>query len=217
MMSSSLLLLWEQHPSIGVPSFPEDSGAPEWSGLTFLGPRFPSLERDEADLVTRADGDILPRIADKKKIESLRELTETQLKEITSLEGEIHENIYQTRRNQPPCSLLANPNIMAATQCPELLPGDMKDKIKNMKEILDLMETRKHKHLKTLRWLQRQPHQTVEDLGHDNHSNSGWDDEDDDDDDNGQVQQGHRASNRLANKDRLDYRAMNKRGFNKDY
>ena len=106
---------------------------------------------------------------------------------------------------------------MAATQCPELLPGDMKDKIKNMKEILDLMETKKHKHLKTLRWLQRQPHQNVEDLGHDNNSNSGWDDEDDDDDDNGQVQQGHRASNRLANKNRIDYRAMNKRGFNKDY
>ena len=194
----------------GVPSFPGDSGAPEWSGLKFLGPRFPSLERDEAnDLVPRADGDLLPRIADKKKIESLRELTEEQLKEITSLEGEIHENIYQTRRNQPPCSLLANPNIMAATQCPELLPGDMKDKIKNMREILDLMETTKSKHLETLRYLQRRPHQNVEDHGHDNNSNSGWDDDDDD----GQVQQSHRASNRLANKDRLDYRTINRRGF----
>ena len=50
----------------------------EWSGLKFLGPRFPSLERDEAnDLVPRADGDLLPRIADKKKIESLRELRRT--------------------------------------------------------------------------------------------------------------------------------------------
>ena len=192
------------------PSFSADSGAPEWSGLKFLGPRFPSLERDEgSDPVSRSDENLIPRIADKKRIESLRELTETQLKEITSLEGEIHENIYQTRRNQPPCSLLANPTIMAATQCPELLPGDMKEKIKNMKEVLDLMETTKSKHLETLRYLQNRPHQSVEDLGHDNSSNSGWDDHDDD----GQVQQSHRASNRLANKDRLNYKTINRRGF----
>ena len=190
--------------------------------MTFCGPRFPSLERDEADLVTRTNEDILPRIADKKKIESLRELTEEQLKQITALEGDIHETIYQTRDNQPPCSLLANHSIMAASQCPQLLPGNTKEKIKSMKEILDLMETKKHDHLETLRWLQRQPHQKVKHPGHDNNSNSGWDDEeddeeDDDDDDNAQAQHGHRASDRLANKHKINYKEMHKRGFKKDY
>ena len=191
----------------GGPSFPGESETPAWSGLKFLGPRFPSLEREGTnDPVPRADGELLPRLADKKKIESLREITEEQLKEITSLEGDIHESIYHTRRNQPPCSLLTNPNIMAATECPELLPGDLKDRINKMKEILELMETTKNKHIETLRYLQQRPHQNVEGHGHDN--NSGWEDEDE-----GEVQQRHRVSSRLANKDRLDYRTINKRGF----
>ena len=90
-----------------------------------------------------------------------------------------------------------------------------------MKEILDLMETKKHDHLETLRWLQRQPHQKVKNPGHDNNSNIAWDDEedddDDDDDDNAQAQHGHRASDRLANKHKINYKEMHKRGFNKDY
>ena len=76
---------------VGGTGFSTDSGVPEWSGLSFLGPRFPSLERDEgSDPVSRSSENLIHRIADKKKIESLRELTETQLQEITSLEGRIH-------------------------------------------------------------------------------------------------------------------------------
>merc|ERR1712121_413871 len=103
------------------------SGSPEWSGLQFCGPRFPSLEKD---LVS--DEGIVPRIAGKKKIEVLRQLAEEQLREITVLEGNIHETLYDTRENQPPCSLLSNESIMAASQCPQLLPGNTKEKMKIM-------------------------------------------------------------------------------------
>ena len=97
-----------------------------------------------------------------------------------------------------------------------------------MREILDLMETKKHDHLETLRWLQRQPHHKIRNPGHDEDSNIAWDDEeddeeddddddDDDDDNNAQAQHGHRTSGRLANKHKINYKEMHKRGFNKEY
>ena len=70
------------------------------------------------------------------------------------------------------------------------------------------MEETKSKHLETLRYLQNRPNQR-EDLGHDHSSNSGWNDHDDDD----HQHQPPRASNRLANKDKLNYKQINRRGF----
>ena len=214
------------HPSLGAaptvhkPPSDQLSGSPEWSGLTFCGPRFPSLEKD---LVI--DKDILPRIVDKKKIEVLRQLTEEQLREITVLEGNIHETIYNTRENQPPCSLLANQNVISASQCPQLLPGNTKEKIKSMKEILGLMEEKKQDHIETLQWLQKQPHHKIKELVNengsgawdtidDNEENTDNDDDadDDDDDDNDGAQEHHRASARLATKSRINYKKMNKIG-----
>merc|ERR1711954_187793 len=112
-------------------------------------------------------------------MEVLRQLTEEQLREITVLEGNIHETVYNTRENQPPCSLLANQSIVAASQCPQLLPGNTKEKIKSMREILDLMEEKKQDHLETLQWLQRQPHYKIRNPGNDDGSTS-WDDDEDD-------------------------------------
>ena len=216
------------HPSLGAASKvhkpPSDqlSGSPEWSGLTFCGPRFPSLEKD---LVS--DEDILPRIVGKKKIEVLRRLTEEQLREITVLEGNIHETIYNTRENQPPCSLLANQHIVSASQCPQLLPGNTQEKIKSMKEILELMEEKKQDHIETLQWLQKQPHHKITVLVNEN-DNGAWDteeddeatndddddavDDDDDNDNNNDAQEQHRASARLATKPKINYKRMDKFG-----
>ena len=199
------------------------SGSPEWSALTFCGPRFPSLEKE---LVV--DKNILPRIVDKKKIEVLRQLTEDQLREITVLEGNIHETIYNTRENQPPCSLLANQNIISASQCPQLLPGNTKEKIKCMNEILGLMEEKKQDHIETLQWLQKQPPHKIKELVNEN-DNSAWDtvegDEEDpniddgaaDNDDNSDdwwdsAQKQQRTSARLASKTKINYKKMNKKG-----
>ena len=173
------------------------------------------------------DKDILPRIVDKKKIEVLRQLTEDQLREITVLEGNIHETIYNTRENQPPCSLLANQNVISASQCPQLLPGNTKEKIKCMNEILGLMEEKKQDHIETLQWLQKQPQHKIKELVSEN-DNSAWDtvesndenpDNDDnvvdnanDDDDNDGDQEQRRASARLASKSKINYKKMNKKG-----
>ena len=198
------------------------SESPDWGGLKFCGPRFPSLEKD---LVSDKK---LPRPVDKKQIEVLRRITEDQLREITMLEGNIHETIYNTRENQPPCSLLADQNVIAASQCPQLLPGDNKQKINSMKEILDLMEEKKQDHIQTLQWLQKQPLHKIKELVKEN-GNGAWDtvendeentddddntvdDNDDDDDINDWVQEVQRASARLANKTRIDYKKMNKKG-----
>merc|ERR1712055_632275 len=207
---------------MGKPLSDQVSGSPDWGGLKFCGPRFPSLEKD---LVS--DKNILPRPVDKKQIEVLRKITEDQLREITMLEGNIHETIYNTRENQPPCSLLADQNVIAASQCPQLLPGDNKEKIKSMKEILDLMEEKKQDHIETLQWLQKQPHHKIKELVNEN-GNGAWDtveddeentdnddnavDDDDDDDDNDCAQEEHRASARLATKTRINYKKMNRKG-----
>merc|ERR1719370_1871852 len=134
------------------------------------------------------------------------------------LEGNIHETIYNTRENQPPCSLLADQNVIAASQCPQLLPGDNKQKINSMKEILDLMEEKKQNHIQTLQWLQKQPLHKIKELVKEN-GNGAWDtvendeettddvdDNDDDDDINDWVQEVQRASARLASKTRIDYK-----------
>ena len=219
------------HPPLGAASMvneaPVDQAceSPEWSGLRFCGPRFPSLEK-----VLVNDKNISPnqearKIVDKQQIEVLRKITEDQLREITNLEGNIHEKIYNTRENQPPCSLLANQNIISASQCPQLLPGDNKEKIKSMKEILALMEEKKQDYVATLRWLQKQPHYKIKELVDEN-SKGAWDavsnDEEDNDDDavddddgNGSRdydQNENRASDRLANKRRIDYKLMHRKG-----
>merc|ERR1712055_959527 len=106
----------------------------------------------------------------------------------------------------------------------QLLPGDNKEKIKSMKEILELMEEKKQDHIETLQWLQKQPHHKIKELVNEN-GNGAWDtveddrentDDDDnavdDDDDNDCAQEEHRASARLANKTRIDYKKMDRKG-----
>ena len=198
------------------------SGSQDWSGLTYLGPRFPSLEKEMVH-----EDDILPRIVYKKKMEMLRQLTEDRLREITTLEGSIHETVYNTQENQPPCSLLANQDIVTASMCPQLLPGSTKEKILSMKEILELIEEKRQEHIETLEWLQKQPHHKIRELVNAN-DNGAWDtaedeeddnnddenivtiDDDVDDEDDTQAQQ--RASARLATKPRVNYKKMNKQG-----
>ena len=94
-----------------------------------------------------------------------------------------------------------------------------------MKEILDLMEEKKQDHIQTLQWLQKQPLHKIKELVKEN-GNGTWDtvenDEentdddnnevDDDDDDNDWAQEEHRASARLANKTRINYKKMNRKG-----
>ena len=120
------------------------------------------------------------------------------------IEGEIHETIYGNRENQPTCSLLNNDRVVAASQCPALLPGNLKDRIGMMHEVLSMMHETKNRHIDTLKHLQH----ARQNPGHDNGIDAGWNHPDDDDE-----QGTNRYSRRLANKSRLDYNQINNRGF----
>ena len=84
-----------------------------------------------------------------------------------------------------------------------------------MREILELMEEKKQDHIDTLQWLQKQPHHKIKELVNE-HGNAAWDEENNDDgnvdDDNDGVLAQQRASARLASKQRIDYKKMNKKG-----
>ena len=173
------------------------SNETEWSEESFLGPRFPSLPPGPGDKSTL-------RVEDKKLVEDLRQITEDELREISMIEGEIHETIYGNRENQPTCSLLNNDRVVAASQCPALLPGNLKDRIGMMHEVLSMMHETKNRHIDTLKQLQH----ARQNPGHDNGIDAGWNHPDDDDE-----QGTNRYSRRLANKSRLDYNQINNRGF----
>ena len=113
-----------------------------WSGLSFLGPRFPSLPPSSGDTHS-------PRVEERRMVESLRQITEDELKTITHLEGDIHETIYGSRTNQAPCSLLTDNQVVAASQYPSLLPGSLKERIAVMHQVLDMMAETKNHHIET--------------------------------------------------------------------
>ena len=206
----------------------DHSGSQDWSGLSYLGPRFPSLERE-----MEHEDELLPRIIYKKKMEMLRQLTEDRLREVTTLEGSIHETVYNTNVNQPPCSLLARKDVVCASQCPQLLPGSTREKILSMKEILELIEEKRQEHMETLDWLQKQPQhklrelvteqdegtwdtvETEEDNENDDENIVTLDDDIDDEEDDTQAHQ--RTSNRLAQKPRVNYQRLNEQGKDDEY
>ena len=189
------------------------SDTPEWSEVSFCGPRFPSLVKDtETNLINSEQ--LIPRVAGKKKIEVLRQVCEDQLKDITALEGSIHEVLYETRDTQPPCSLLSNENVVWASLCPQLLPGNIQEKMKLMKEILQLMEQRKQENMDTLQWLQKQPRVAIRELVNEQ---TAWDERNNDDEnvdiDNNDV----RASERLAAKRKINYKKLHTQGKDDDW
>ena len=166
-----------------------------------MGPRFPSLPPSPSDNHT-------PRIEERKMVESLRQITEDELKTITHLEGDIHESIYGSRTNQAPCSLLTDHQVIAASQYPSLLPGTIKERIEIMHQVLDMMQQTKNHHIDTLKHLQgRGTQQAKETHEHDDENDAGWDRPDDDE------QERRRISNRLAGKSRHDYNQLHRRGF----
>ena len=172
-----------------------------WSGLSFLGPRFPSLSPN-------SDDNNSPRIEERRTVENLRQITEDELRKITNLEGEIHENIYGSRQNQAPCSLLQNHQVVAASQYPSLLPGTLKQRIKLMHQVLEMMDKTKRARFDTLRHLQeRGAQQPREALEHGNANNDGWNHLEVDE------QEKRRTSNRLAGKSKLDYNQLHKHGY----
>ena len=185
------------------------SNTPQWTETSFLGPRFPSLVKNAEDDVLTTE-QLIPRVAGKKKIEILRQVCEDQLRSITDLEGSIHEVLYQTRDTQPPCSLLSNENVVWASQCPQLLPGDSQQKMKIMREILELMEHRKQEDMDTLRWLQQQPRVAIREVVNEQTRNDDNENADDDDND-------VRASERLAGKRKVNYRKLHTQGKADDW
>ena len=126
------------------------------------------------------------------------------------IEGEIHETIYGNRENQPTCSLLTNNKVVAASQCPALLPGNLKDRIGMMHQVLNMMQQTKNKHIDTLKHLQdRGTQHARQNPRHDNGNGAEWNHHDDEDDEQGR----NRFSRRLAGKSRHDYNQLNNRGF----
>ena len=172
-----------------------------WSGLSFLGPRFPSLPPSSGDTHS-------PRVEERRMVESLRQITEDELKTITHLEGDIHETIYGNRTNQAPCSLLTDNQVVAASQYPSLLPGILKERIAVMHQVLDMMAETKNHHIETLKHLQIKTKQNAKETHeHDDEDNAGWDRPDVDE------QERRRISDRLAGKNRHDYSKLHRHGF----
>ena len=96
-----------------------------------------------------------------------------------------------------------------------------------MKEILELIEEKRQEHIETLEWLQKQPHHKIRELVNAN-DNGAWDTAEDEEDDNNDdenivtidddvddeddTQARQRASTRLAQKPRVNYKKMNEQG-----
>ena len=69
---------------------------------------------------------------------------------------------------------------MAASQCPSLLPGTLRERIELMHQVLDMMQKTKNNHIDTLKYLQgRGTQQAKETQEHDDENDAGWDRPDD--------------------------------------
>ena len=98
---------------------------------------------------------------------------------------------------------------MAATECPSLLPGSLKDRIQVMHQILEMMQKTKNNHIDTLKYLQERGTQNVRAHEPDGQNDDGWDAPDDNEEEK------RRISARLAGKTKHDYNQLNRRGFQK--
>ena len=130
----------------------EEEASDDWHTRRYLGPSFPSLEREVDDQV------ILPRGPRDLKVEQLelQDLLKRKLQDIHKLEDNISFKIYGTRK-EAPVSLLDNQEVIYATEDPSLFAPDTRTQISGMKRVLEMMNNAKTHHLEILSKLNDQP------------------------------------------------------------
>ena len=145
--------------------------AEDWHGRQYLGPAFPSLERE---LQERRPRDL------RMEQQELQQELQAALQNVHNLEQDINQRIYGAAK-QAPVSLLENDQVIYATENPSLLAPDTRSQIAVMRDVLKLMNDVKEHHHDIL---------------------SKLDDEAPD----------ARRSSRLQNKDKVDYKRLD-RGY----
>ena len=151
----------------------EEEPADDWHNKKYLGPSFPSMEREEEEQIC------MPRNLRVEQLE-LQDLLNHELQNVHKLENDISWRIYGTNK-EAPVSLLDHQEVIYATQNPTFLAPDTKAQISVMKNVLAMMNTAKAHHQEILAKLDVPPAQ--------------------------------RQSSRLQNKEKIDYRRFDKKGY----
>ena len=114
----------------------------DWS-QGFLGPRFPSLAREQG------------RNSYAKEQQELKSLIDRELVQVHRLEQQINkssflEGIYVDQ----PCTLLSQPDIACATTNPDLLSADPRETLERMKKVYETIANAKIDRRKVLERLE---------------------------------------------------------------
>ena len=110
--------------------------AEDWHGRQYLGPAFPSLERE---LQERRPKDL------RMEQQELQHELQAALQNVHNLEQVINQKIYGAARDAP-VSLLDNDQVVYATEDPSLLAPDTRSQIAVMRDVLKLMNDVKEHH-----------------------------------------------------------------------
>ena len=149
----------------------------DFGATEYLGPRFPSLGPPGTE---KRDY--------KAEVDNLHQLVNEELTNVHRLEGDIAVEIYGNRDILAPCSLLDNPDVVAATSYPLLLSRDAKTQVQVMRDVLILMEKTKSHDKKVLKQLQEGPQEEPQ-------------------------EEPQHQSDRLRSKPRKDYKMFNRFGY----
>merc|ERR1712208_228634 len=103
--------------------------AEDWHGRQYLGPAFPSLERELQEKRPQDLG---------LEQQELQHELQSALQIVHNLEQDINQRIYGAARNAP-VSLLENDQVIYATENPSLLAPDTRSQIAVMRDVLKLM------------------------------------------------------------------------------
>ena len=121
--------------------------AEDWHGKQYLGPAFPSLERE---LQERRPKDL------RMEQQELQQELQAALQNVHNLEQDINQRIYGAARHAP-VSLLENDQVIYATENPSLLAPDTRSQIAVMRDVLKLMNDVKEHHHEILSKLDDNP------------------------------------------------------------
>ena len=131
-------------------------GQPYWTSLRYLGPRFPSMERE---IPAGPLGKEMNKIANEQSL--IKNLIDTELSNVHKLEQEINCQIYGEGTYNTPCSSLKDTYIATATTSPEMLSSDPRERLEIMKQVRGMLLDAKTRHQETLRKLQVPPRRSA--------------------------------------------------------
>ena len=144
----------EESPVVNVSSSDKESSwedeeeneteeAVDWSGRRFLGPRFPSLAKENETSSYEKDKQELKSLID-------RELTQVNRLEQQINKSKFLEGIYVDKQ----CTLLDQPEIACATTNPDLLSANPKERLEIMQKLYETIAKAKRDRLTVLKRLE---------------------------------------------------------------